>query len=87
MMTGILGGIMGPMTDEAAVMAADISRGYPRFSISGMNTRPMAEVSATADPESPAKITDAHTLTRAIPARNLPTNRLARAIILEVMPE
>ena len=81
MITGILGGIMGPITEEAAVIAAEKSRGYPLFSISGMKTRPMAEVSATAEPDSPAKITEAQILTKARPARNRPTITLVKAMI------
>ena len=64
---------MGPITDDAAVSAAEKSLGYPHFSISGINTLPIAEVSATAEPDNPAKMTEAQILTRARPALNLPT--------------
>ena len=57
------GGMIGPMTELAAVMAAENRREYPCFSIAGINIEPMAEVSATADPDRPANSMDDSTLT------------------------
>ena len=47
----------------------------------------MAEVSATAEPDSPAKITEAQILTMARPARNWPTKTLVKAMIRLVIPD
>ena len=49
-----LGGIIGPITDDAAVTAAENRFVYPFFSIAGMSIEPIAEVSATAEPLKPA---------------------------------
>ena len=43
-------------------------------------------MSATAEPETPAKIIEASTLTWASPARKCPTSALAKLKILSVMP-
>ncbi len=55
MIMGMLGGMMGPMTEEAAVMAAEKPLSYPDFSIMGISRDPRAAASATADPLMPAK--------------------------------
>ena len=49
------GGMMGPITDDAAVIAAENFLVYPFFTIAGINIEPIAEVSATAEPDRPAK--------------------------------
>ena len=69
MIIGMLGGMMGPMVEDAAVMAAEKSSSYPSSAMAGMRTDPMAEVSATAAPVTPAKNMLATTLTRARPLR------------------
>ncbi len=60
---GTLGGIMGPITDDAAVIAAEKFLSYPPFSIIGISRDPKAAASATAEPLIPAKSILAITLT------------------------
>ena len=48
------GGMIGPITEETAVIAAENRVEYPFFSIAGINMEPIADVSATAEPERPA---------------------------------
>ena len=67
-----LGGMMGPITDDAAVTAAAKRRVYPFFSIAGMSIEPSAEVSATADPLRPANSMLERMLTWASPPRTWP---------------
>ena len=50
--------MIGPITELAAVIAAANFFEYPCFSIAGINIEPIAEVSATAEPESPANNID-----------------------------
>jgi len=50
----MLGGIIGPMVEEAAVKAADQSLSKPFSSIALISTTPIAEASATAAPDIPA---------------------------------
>jgi hypothetical protein len=57
------GGMIGPMTELAAVIAAANLRVYPCFSIAGTSIEPRAEVSATADPDKPAKSMEERTFT------------------------
>ena len=61
------GGMIGPITELAAVIAAANFLEYPCFSIAGINIDPIAEVSATADPERPAKSIDERIFTCAKP--------------------
>ena len=51
----MLGGIIGPITEELAVTATEKSSSYPSLTIAGISAPPMAEVSATAEPDTPAK--------------------------------
>src|ERR1700694_5990287 len=64
------------------------TRGYPFFSICGIITDPMAEVSATDDPEMPLRKVVATTLTTDRPPRmrKNPTSTLAKATSLRAMP-
>jgi len=52
----MLGGIMIPMVEEAAVIAALTSLGYFFLIISGMRMLPMDAVSATEEPDIPPNI-------------------------------
>ena len=57
------GGIIGPITELAAVIAAANFFVYPCFSMAGINIDPIAEVSATADPDRPANNIEVKMLT------------------------
>ena len=48
--------MIGPIMELALVTAAENRSEYPSFFMAGKNIAPNAEVSATADPLSPAKI-------------------------------
>ena len=54
MIIGMLGGIIGPMQPEAEISAVLFGVSYPSFFIIGSRIEPMAEVSATAEPDTPA---------------------------------
>ncbi len=61
---GIDGGMIGPMMAAEAVIAAAYSMGYfPLRVIMPMMMRPMPTASAMADPDIPAKMMFATTLT------------------------
>ena len=64
--------MIGPITELAAVIAAENFLVYPCFSIAGINIEPIAEVSATADPDKPAKSIEVKTLTCAKPPFKCP---------------
>ena len=51
----LLGGIVGPMIEDAAVTAALKSLSYPSSSMAGISMVPMAAVSDTAAPVIPEK--------------------------------
>src|SRR5512145_168110 len=78
MIMGIDGGMR--MAAEAALetMAALRARGYPRFSIAGITTLPIAAASATDEPEISLWIMVATTVTIARPPRMKPTRLFAR---------
>ena len=57
----ILGGIMEPNVEDAAVTPTDVPLSYPCFSIAGMKILPTPAVSAWEEPEIPAKIMDTST--------------------------
>src|SRR5699024_8003042 len=52
---GILRGKIIPIWEDAAVMAAEYLELYPCLTIAGIIIVPVAEVSATAEPETPPK--------------------------------
>jgi hypothetical protein len=85
MTIGMLGGIMGPMTAADALVAALKSGSNPFSFIIGMRKEPMAEQSATADPETPAKNMLVTILTWASPPFNRPTIISANPINLSVI--
>ena len=68
------GGMIGPITELAAVIAAANFLEYPCFSMAGINIEPRAEVSATAEPDNPANNMDDKTFTCANPPLRCPIN-------------
>ena len=80
------GGMIGPMTELAAVIAAAKRRVYPCFSIAGISMEPSAEVSATAEPESPAKRIEDRMFTWASPPRRWPMSAWENSTSRMVMP-
>jgi hypothetical protein len=82
----MLGGMIGEITEEAAVTAVLNSRSYPSFSIAGMNIEPNAAVSAIADPEIPPNMMDVTILTWASPPLSFPKKILVKFTILLVSP-
>ncbi len=54
---GMLGGKMGPITAELALMAAENVSSYPRLRMTGCKTADTELASATADPDTPAMMT------------------------------
>src|SRR5262245_32386656 len=87
MIMGIEGGMR--MAADAAfdTMAALSARGYPRFSMAGITTLPMAAASATDEPEISLWIRVATTVTMASPPRMNPTRLFARLTSRWEMPE
>ncbi|MPM90736.1 hypothetical protein SDC9_137858 [bioreactor metagenome] len=82
-----LGGMMGPMTEDATVTAAAYSGVYPSFSIAGIRIEPRAAVSATPLPVIPAKKTLATMLICAKAPGILPTSILEKLIKASVILE
>ena len=82
----IEGGIIGPTTAEQTVTAAANSALYPLSFIALISIAPKPAQSATAAPETPAKIIEERTFTCAKPALKWPTKELAKLKILSVMP-
>jgi len=87
------GGIIGPIQEDAAVIAAENFRSYPAFFMAGINIEPIAAVSATALPVIPAKKTLARMLAWPNPPRTCPTsvvekltNRLVIAVLFIISP-
>src|SRR5512135_3126300 len=69
---GMLGGIMGPMHPAEVIRAVLFGLSYPSSAMMGSRMEPMAEVSAAAEPETPAKIMLATTATYPRPPRTCP---------------
>ena len=59
----MLGGMMGATQAVAAVVAAAKSRSIPASSMVSISNRPTPVMSATAEPEQPARNTDVSTFT------------------------
>jgi hypothetical protein len=73
------GGMSMPMPDAAATIAAALSGGYPALIKEGIRTEPIAEASATEDPDIPENKTSEATTTIPKPPRICPTVAEARA--------
>ena len=74
------GGIIKAWTEPQMVTLVANTRGKPALTICGIITEPMAEVSATEEPEMQPNKVDAMMFTRANPPRMKPTNTLAKLI-------
>ena len=83
---GIDGGMMGPMTPAAAISAAEKPASKPRRFMMGIMVELMAAVSATAEPEMPAKNIEATTATWARPPAIQPTRQLEKRTRRADMP-
>src|SRR6202140_1318137 len=83
-----LGGTSSAWTEAVIVTLVAKTRGKPDFSICGIITEPIAEVSATAEPEMPLRKVVASTLTTDSPPRTLvkPTITSAKATRRRAMP-
>jgi hypothetical protein len=83
-----LGGTSSACTEALIVTFVAKTRGYPVRSICGIITDPIAEVSATAEPEMPLRNVVARTLTADNPprTRTSPTRTLAKATRRRAMP-
>jgi hypothetical protein len=87
-MMGVLGGMMGPSTDDARVMPVENSRSYPLSIIPCISTLPSPLMSATALPDMPANRRLAKMLTCPSPPRIHPTLVSAKLKIrFEMSPE
>ena len=88
MMTiGSDGGMIGPMTELAAVMAQEKSSSKPLSRMAWISTLPSPPASATAVPDMPANSTEATTLACPRPPGRWPTKTLAKLNIRFVTPE
>ena len=74
----MLGGTMGPMVEEAAVMAAVNSSSYPPSLIIWTSTIPRPPASARAEPDMPEKIMLAKNVDMGQPPTNMPHEILAK---------
>jgi len=83
---GILGGNIGPIVAEAHVIAAEYFLGYPWSSIALISILPSAALSATADPDIPAKTTLASIFAWPSDPGRDPTIDLAKEKIFVVIP-
>ena len=83
-----LGGTNRACTEAEIVTLVAKTRGKPLFSICGIITEPIAEVSATAEPEMPLRNVVATTLTTERPPRTRvkPTKTSAKATSRLAMP-
>ena len=81
---GMLGGKMGPITAEPAVMAALNPSSYPSFRMASISMIPSPDASATAEPVIPENIRDAMTFTCPRPPFHRPTRTLEKSNILSV---
>ena len=78
--------MIGPIVAAAATTAAAYSAGYPSFFIAGIKTEPVADASATADPETPAIIILATMLTWDSPPLTWPKRAEEKSTSLLVIP-
>ena len=80
------GGIMGEISAEDAVTAAENALLKPRCSISGTSILHCIAASALEEPHNPPISVDSSTFTCARPPHIWPTQRSANFIMREVMP-
>ena len=73
-------------TEPQIVTLVAKTRGKPALTICGIITEPIAEVSATDEPEIQPNKVDANMLTKAKPPRIKPTNTLAKLISRFAIP-
>ena len=78
----MLGGMMGPIIAEDAVTAALKAGSYPSSFMALISTFPKPDVSASPEPDMPAKIMLATTLTWARPALKWPKMEKLRQLLL-----
>ena len=83
--SGMLGGMMGPMVEDAAVTAAEKSVSKPSFSIALISMVPSPAASATAEPLIPAKTMLAKTFACPRPPGIQPISVLQKRKIRMVM--
>ena len=88
MMALWLGGTSSACTEPLIVTLVAKTRGYPLLSICGIITEPIAEVSATDEPDMPLRSVVASTLTTESPPRTRinPTSTSANATMRRAMP-
>jgi hypothetical protein len=82
----MLGGIMGPIIAEVAVIAVLKPNGYPASLMALISIKPSPAASACAEPDMPEKIRLVKILTCARPPLKWPTRQFAKLKILVVMP-
>lgn len=75
-----------PMVEDATVIPAEASGGYPSFSMAGIRMEPRAEVSATEEPEIPPKIMEATMFTSPRPPRMGRSSSMQKLMMRWVMP-
>ena len=74
----MLGGMMTPMVEDAAVTPTEFSLSYPLSIIAGISIFPTPAVSAWEEPETPAKIMDTRIFACARPPRMFPTSAMQK---------
>src|SRR5471030_1624608 len=79
-------GINAPESDACVVTLTAYAALYPSRFIIGIITPPMADVSATGDPDTPPKSVDATTSASPSPPFQWPTRLRAKATILSAIP-
>ena len=80
------GGIIGPSTEEAAVMAQEKSSSYPISRIASISILPRPPASATAVPLMPANSAEQIMFACPIPPGTVPTMTLAKRNSFRVTP-
>ncbi len=80
------GGTRMPMAEAADTTATACSGRYPARSMGGIMVEPMAETSATVEPEIPEKMYSATTTAMESPPRIQPTSACARRTSRTAMP-
>ena len=83
---GTLGGMIMPMLEPLATVAAAKFLSYPLFSMPGMSTAPTAAQTAAQEPQIAAKNMEASIATSANPPLRRPRTVVAKVIIRSEMP-